>query len=136
MDQRVYEEADFCDVLELMPLEIRRSLSFEQRAAISAAVIQSRRKHAVDVRVGIPLVFTQLYLVFFLGKDTRRATQAKLIERRCGLGQWGMAAMVSLFGLLLTGTGLVAAYYLKSKSGINLFSDMHAKDFLRGFGVW
>jgi hypothetical protein len=136
MVQRVYEEADFCDVLELMPIEIRRSLTFEQRSAISAAVIKSRRRHAVDVRVGIPLLFTQLYLVFFMGKDTRRATQQRLIERRCGLGQWGMAAIVSLFGLLLTGTGLAAAYYVKSKSGINLFSDMHAKDFIRGFGVW
>ena len=136
MVQRAYEEADFCDVLELVPLEIRRTLTFEQRAAISAAVVRSRRKHAVDLRVGIPLLFTQLYLVFLIGKDTRRATQAKLVERRCGLGQWGMAAMMSLFGLLLTGTGVAAAYYLKSKSGINLFSDMHAKDFLRGFGVW
>lgn len=74
MVQRVYEEPEFCEVLELVPLNVRRSLTFEQRSAITQALKQSRRKHAIDIRLTVPLIFTQLYVVLFVGKDLRRAT--------------------------------------------------------------
>lgn len=123
-------------MLERVPKEIRQSLTFEQRAAIAQAVKDSRRKHAVDVRVPIPLVFTQLYLVCFVGRDTRRETQVKLSNRRLGLSQWGTAALMGAFGLAIACVGLTAAYVAKSQSGINLFADLHAKDVLQGLGAW
>lgn len=135
MVTRAYEEPEFCEVLERVPLEIRQSLTFEQRVAISKALMESRRKHAVDVRIPIPLVFTQLYFVCFLGKDGRRETENKLASRRIGFAQWGTAGLMSAFGLALTCVGLTAAYFAKSQTGINLFADLHAKDVLHGLGM-
>ena len=136
MATRAYEEPEFCEVLERVPMEIRQSLSFEQRTAIAQAVRESRKRHSVDVRIPIPLFFTQLYLVCFLGRDSRRETQLKVGKRRLFFAQWGAASLMGVFGMLLTGAGLIAAYVAKSQSGVNLFSDIHAKDVLQSLGAW
>ena len=136
MVNRAYEEPEFCEVLERVPLHIRHSLTFEQRAAIAQAVVETRRKHAVDVRIPIPLVFTQLYLVCLVGRDTRRETLLKLKSRNTGLAQWGTAGLIGAFGLAITCVGLGAAYVAKSQSGIDLFAGTHAKDVLQGLGAW
>jgi hypothetical protein len=135
MVTRAYEEPEFCDVLERVPTDIRQTLTFEQRSAIATAMKESRHKHALDVRVPVPLVFTQFYLVCFIGKDQRRETESKLSSRRIGIAQWGAASLMGVFGLALTCVGLCAAYFAKSQSGINLFADLHAKDVLHGLGL-
>jgi hypothetical protein len=136
MVTRAYEEPAFCEVLERVPKEIRQSLTFEQRSAIAQAVKESQRRHFVDVRIPIPLFFIQLYFVCFLGKDSRRETRVKLGSRRLGLAQWGTAGLMGVFGLALTCAGITAAYVVKSKSGVDLLSDLHAKDVLQGLGAW
>jgi hypothetical protein len=135
MVQRAYEEPEFCEVLERVPLEVRRSLTFEQRAAIGQALRETRRKHAIDIRLPIPLIFTQLYFVLLVGKDLRRSTADKLINRRTEASRWGMAGLLSIFCLVLLVGGLVAAYVVKSKAGVNLMPNSHAKDVLQGLGV-
>lgn len=135
MVQRVYEEPEFCEVLELVPLDIRRSLSFEQRAAITQALKESRRKHAVDIRLTIPLIFTQLYVVLFVGKDLRRKTQEKMLNRRNEAGRWGIAAFLGLGVLVLILALLGGGYVVKSKAGIDLMPNSHASDVVRGLGV-
>ena len=134
MVQRVYEEPEFCEVLELVPLDVRRSLTFEQRSAISQALKQSKRKHAVDIRLTIPLLFTQFYVVLFMGKDLRRATQEKMLNRRGEVGRWGIASILGIGALVFIAALLVAGYVAKSKAGIDLMPNSHASDLVRGLG--
>jgi hypothetical protein len=135
MVQRAYEEPEFNEVLERVPLEVRRSLTFEQRSALGVALRETRRKHTIDLRFPIPLIFTQLYFVLLVGKDLRRDTQDKMISRRTEAGHWGMAAVIGIFVLVLAVAGLAIAYFAKSKAGVDILPDAHAKDVLRGLGV-
>lgn len=128
MVQRVYEEPEFSEVLDRVPLEIRQSLTFEQRSAISQALKESRRKHAIDIRFVIPLIFTQLYFVLFLGKDRRRAIEEKMLERRSSAGRWGLAIILGVGAVGMTVFLLVGAYVAKSKAGIDLMPNSHASD--------
>lgn len=135
MVQRAYEEPEFNEVLERVPLEVRRSLTFEQRAAITEAIKETRRKHKVDIRFVIPLIFTQLYVCFFVGKDLRRDTQLKLIDRRSNASRLAIAWALGLTGLVFLGVMLVSLYVIKSKAGIDLMPNSHAGDILREAGM-
>lgn len=135
MVQRAYEEPEFSDVLERVPLEVRRSLTFEQRSAISAALRETRRKHAIDLRFVIPLIFTQLYVCFFIGKDLRRETQIKMIDRRTNASRLAMAWTLGIASLVVIGGILVSLYVIKSKAGIDLMPNSHASDLLRQAGI-
>jgi hypothetical protein len=135
MVQRVYEEPEFCEVLELVPLDVRQSLTFEQRAAITKALKESGRKHAVDIRLTIPLLFTQLYVVLFVGKDLRRATQDKMLNRRNEAGRWGIAAFLGVAALAVVLALLVGGYVVKSKAGIDVMPNSHVSDVVKGLGI-
>lgn len=135
MVQRVYEEPELSEVLDRVPLEVRQSLTFEQRSAISKALLETRRKHAVDIRFVIPLIFTQLYFVLFIGKDRRRAVQDKMIERRFRAGQFGMAAILAFGALAIALFFLIGGYVAKSRAGIDLFPNSHASDLVKGVGL-
>lgn len=132
MVQRAYEEPELSEVLDRVPLEVRQSLTFEQRAAISKALQETRRNHAVDVRFTIPLVFTQLYFVTFIGKDRRRAVQEKMVERRWNAGRYGIAMLLAASAIALTGFMVVGAYVAKSRAGIDLMPNAHASDLVKG----
>jgi len=134
MVQRAYEEPEFSDVLERVPLEVRRSLTYEQRAAISEALRETRRKHAIDLRFVIPLIFTQLYVCFFVGKDLRRETQIKMIDRRNNASRLAIAWALGITGLVVLGVLFVSLYVIKSKAGIDLMPNSHAGDVLRAAG--
>ena len=135
MVQGVFEEADFSEVLERVPIEVRRTLSFDQRVAITRALRDSRRKHTVDARFVIPLFFTQFYVVLQAGKDLRRDTQITLFERRTNASKWSIAMFLGLGGLALLGVALVLAYIGKSRAGVDLLPNAHAKDVLQGLGI-
>ncbi len=134
MVQRAFEDSTFTDVLERMPTDIRQTLTFEQKAALSQALRESRRKHAVDIRFPIPLLFTQLYVVLFIGKDRRLSTTERIIERRADASRWGMASLLAIGMMVLVGAGLVGAYVAKSRAGIDLLPNSHASDVARDFG--
>lgn len=135
MVQRVYEEAEFSEVLDRVPLEIRQSLTYEQRTAISQALRESRRKHAIDIRFVIPLIFTQLYFVLFIGKDRRRETEARMIERRSEAGRWGIATFIAVSAVVMVLFLAVGAYVAKSRAGIDLLPNAHGSDLAKGLGV-
>lgn len=132
MVQRAYEEPELSEVLDRVPLEVRQSLTFEQRSAISKALKETRRNHAVDVRFSIPLIFTQLYFVTFIGKDRRRAVQEKMVERRSNAGRFGIAMILATGAIALTGFMVVGAYVAKSRAGIDLMPNTHASDLVKG----
>jgi len=135
MVQRVYEEPEFSEVLEKVPLEVRRSLTFEQRSAISAALRESRRNHGIDIRFVIPLFFTQFYVVFQTGKDRRRSTVEQMVDRRIDAVRWGMAGLLGVGGLTALVVGLVLAYLAKSRGGIDLIPNAHGSDVVKGLGI-
>lgn len=132
MVQRAYEEPELSEVLDRVPLEVRQSLTFEQRSAISKALQETRRNHSVDVRFTIPLVFTQLYFVTFIGKDRRRAIQEKLVERRENAGRMGMAMILAVGAVALTCFMVIGTYVAKSRAGIDLMPNAHASDLVKG----
>ena len=135
MVQRAYEEPEFSDVLERVPLEVRRSLTFEQRSAISAALQETRRKHKIDLRFVIPLIFTQLYVCFFIGKDLRRDTELKMIDRRSNASRLAIAWTLGIASLAILIVLAVSLYVLKSKAGIDIMPNSHAGDLLRAAGL-
>jgi hypothetical protein len=135
MVQGVFEEADFSEVLERVPIEVRRTLSFDQRVAITRALQDSRRKHSLDARFVIPFFFTQFYVVFQAGKDLRRDTQTTMIERRTNASRWSIAMLIGLGGMILIGVAVNLAYIGKSRAGIDLLPNAHAKDVLQGLGI-
>jgi hypothetical protein len=113
-------------VVDDVPVDVRASMSEEQIKAVRSA---ARRRHAVDVRFTIPLLFTQIYFVMLVGTDTRRETVAVNRERR---SRAGFHLSTVAIAVLSTAAVLVAAtllYVLKSRSGVNLFSG-HVRDFV------
>ena len=81
------------------------------------------------------MLFTQLYFVVFGGKDRRKTTETRMRNRQIEAGRWSAAGLISVFGLALGLATTCAAYYAKSRSGIDMFAEVHAKDILQGFGL-
>jgi len=75
----------------------------------------------VDLRFGVDLIFSQFYVVLFVGKDRRRQKRQYLPER---VARWGnaIAAILLLMGLNLGITLILFmfAYLVKSAMGIDL----------------
>jgi hypothetical protein len=60
------------------------TLNAEQIQAIRDAVFQCRpaKKHLINIRGFIPLIFARYYFVFLLGRDRRKEKKAVEYERR------------------------------------------------------
>lgn len=118
-------------VVQDLPEQIRAKLSTEQLQAIRKAVGRqgSRSRHAVDVRFVIPLIFTQLYVVFLIGRDTRKETEDVMDDRRSEGGRIVWRAWSVILATIVVFTGLAVLYVVKARAGINLF-DGHLRDWL------
>lgn len=103
------------------------ALGAAQRAEIRAAVLSaSPRRHAVDLRGSIPLVFFRAYFVLLAGRDTRRGNLHVEDERRAravGLGWWTAS---TLLALAVVAAALVGVYHVKCALGIDLIPGKHA----------
>ncbi len=64
--------------------KVYASLTTEQIYAIRKAVFQCRpaKKHLINLRGFIPLIFARYYFVFLLGRDRRHEKQQVDIDRR------------------------------------------------------
>jgi len=116
--------ADF--VVNEVPAGVRTTLTEEQIRAVRSA---AKKRHAVDVRLAIPLVFTQIYFVVLVGKDTRSETVEQFRERRSKAGFQLTSAAAALIAAGAVVVGAVALYIVKSRAGINIFPG-HVRDFL------
>ncbi|MCH7903543.1 MAG: hypothetical protein IH944_03140 [Armatimonadetes bacterium] len=121
-------------VVRDLPVEIRTGMSREQLQAIRKAVSRqtSKRRHFIDVRILIPLIFTQLYVVFLIGRDTRKETEDVMDDRRSEGGKIVLRAWSVILATVVVFTGLVVLYIVKTRAGINLF-DGHLRDWLPFF---
>jgi hypothetical protein len=111
-------------VVDEVPVGVRATMSEQQIKAVRSA---TKKRHAVDIRFTVPLVFTQLYFVLLVGKDTRRETVETHRERRARSGFHLSAAAIAVFATIAVVTGAIVLYVLKSRAGINLFEG-HARD--------
>lgn len=113
-------------VIHEVPTDVRGTMTEEQISAVRNA---ADRRHAVDVRFTVPLVFTSLYFVLLVGKDTRRNTQEVQRESRARAGaHFSTAAIAVLAGIAVITAGIVL-YIVKSRAGIDLFQG-HAGDYV------
>ena len=121
-------------VVQDLPEEIRSKLSREQLQAIRKAVSRpgSKSRYAVDVRFVVPLIFTQLYVVFLIGRDTRKETEDVMDDRRSEGGRIVLRAWSVILATIVVFAGLVVLYVVKTRAGLNLF-DGHLRDVLPFF---
>lgn len=128
-NRRTEEDPFVCEMLYLMPPDaIAPDKELELRRALEKGSARSR--HAVDIRLTLPLIFTQLYFVVQIGKDHRRTVQKEYRERK----QW-LAGRASLVGWALAAAavfvlGFIVLYALKCKAGIDIFKHAHLHDFV------
>jgi hypothetical protein len=110
--------------LQMLEPSILDSFSPSQQQAIEALLTASIPKPApklVDLRFGVDLLFSQFYVVLFVGKDRRRQQRQYLPEQ---MARWGnaIAAVLLLISLNLGITLILFmfAYLVKSAVGIDL----------------
>jgi hypothetical protein len=111
-------------VVDEVPESVRGTMSEEQIKSVRAA---AGRRHAVDLRFTLPLLFNSLYFVVLVGKDTRRETLAVERERRGRAGFHVSGVAVAVLAVVAVVAGAVLLYVVKSRAGIDLFSG-HASD--------
>jgi hypothetical protein len=114
-------------VMQSINPEILNSLSLSQISAIENAIkaTHAQKKHMVDFRGAVNLLFDKFYFVFLMGRDRRVSAQKAEIERRAKAALLGniffIVLVISPF-ILLT---IVFIYLLKVLAGIDLLPGEH-----------
>jgi len=123
-------------VLQHLDPEVLRSLTPGQVEAFVAAIAAEKRarRHRLDLRLSIPLIFRRYYVVLLAGRDVRRATRQSEAERRRHGALAGGLFLIGLALVLLLGPLLLYILYeMKCGLDINFLPDKHAWDVLRDF---
>ncbi len=120
---------------EALPADALRSLTPEQYHALKRALQTQQKRHWLDIRGVIPLVFTQFYFVFLFGPDRRRETQEVLFERRRAVKE-GTAKLIggaalTVFLTLLALSGLAVWYVVKCIVGADILPGFSLSQYLR-----
>jgi hypothetical protein len=121
-------------VLVKIEPDVLASLTEHQFRAIRDAVDQSRpvRRHAIDFRGVLPLLFARYYFVFLAGRDRRagaRDDERRLRDRvltAVGSLALAIAVLVPLLVILI-----LVGYAIKSFIGVDLQPDSHLSDLVR-----
>ena len=113
-------------VLHEVPTDVRATLSEDQIKAVRKA---TDKRHAVDLRITVPLIFTQLYFVLLIGKDTRTQTIDANREQRAQAGVHLSSVAFAVVAAVVVIATAIVLYVLKSKAGINLLPG-HARDYV------
>jgi hypothetical protein len=113
-------------VIHEVPTDVRATMSEDQIKAVRNA---ATKRHSVDIRFTLPLLFTQLYFVLLIGRDTRNETVESNRERRTQAGFHASYVAIGIGAAIAVIATAIVLYVLKSKAGINLFPG-HAHDFI------
>ena len=120
--------------LSRLPRDVLNGLTDQQLSAIRTALgaqIESSR-HAVDLRIRVPLFFRSYYIVLFMGRDRRRSVfnteryRLELLPKGLRRGIFVAASTLVLCVLILCLLTLI--YLLKSAMGIDIFKNIHLYD--------
>jgi len=117
-------------VLTKIDPSIRRTFTATQEHALIDAIRASSplKKHPLDIRGVIPLVFARYYFVFFAGRDRRRSTKQVEAERR-SQGTLTGGLMIFVIGIVpVILVSLFFFYQIKSALGLDLLPDRHLWD--------
>lgn len=91
--------ASDAEFLERIAPEIRKTFSNQQIAAINGAF--RRGRHAVDIRLSVPLPGGRRYLVLLMGKERRSSERRRLERLRQPLLTVMNAVTMTIIGLLI-----------------------------------
>ncbi|CUU02384.1 hypothetical protein GBSOP10_10184 [Armatimonadetes bacterium GBS] len=69
-------------LLQSLPRELVESFTPEQYESLKRALRQYHRRHLVDIRGVIPILFVRYYFVFLFGRDRRTRQEPVSLERR------------------------------------------------------
>lgn len=121
-------------VLAKIEPDVLASLTEHQFRAIRDAVDQSRpvRRHAIDLRGVLPLLFARYYFVFLAGRDRRQ--DARDDERRLRDRLLAAVGAIALAGAVLVPVLVMlvlVGYAIKSFIGVDLQPDTHLLDLVR-----
>ncbi|NRP39432.1 hypothetical protein XMA121_002067 [Marinobacterium sp. xm-a-121] len=120
--------------LSRLPRDVLKGLTDQQLSAIRIALgaqIESSR-HAVDLRIRVPLFFRSYYVVLFMGRDLRRSVFRKeryrleLLPKGLRRGIFVAASTLVLCVLILCLLTLI--YLAKSAMGLDIFKNIHLYD--------
>ena len=120
--------------LSRLPRDVLNGLTDQQLSAIRTALgaqIESSR-HAVDLRIRVPLFFRSYYVVLFMGRDRRRSVfnteryRLELLPKGLRRGIFVAASTLVLCVLILCLLTLI--YLAKSAMGIDIFKNIHLYD--------
>lgn len=120
--------------LSRLPRDVLNGLTDQQLGAIRNALgnqFESSR-HAVDLRIRVPLFFRSYYVVLFMGRDRRRTVinteryRLELLPKglRRGLFVAASTLVLCVFVLCL----LTLIYLVKSAMGLDIFKNIHLYD--------
>ena len=120
--------------LSRLPRDVLNGLTDQQlsaiRTALGAQIASSR--HAVDLRIRVPLFFRSYYVVLFMGRDRRRSVfnteryRLELLPKGLRRGIFVAASTLVLCVLILCLLTLI--YLVKSAMGIDIFKNIHLYD--------
>ena len=120
--------------LSRLPRDVLNGLTDKQLSAIRTALgaqIESSR-HAVDLRIRVPLFFRSYYVVLFMGRDRRRSVfkteryRIEILPKGLRRGIFDAASALVLGVLILCLLTLI--YLAKSAMGIDIFKNIHLYD--------
>jgi len=111
-------------------------LSDEQQQAVYRALLasESDQRHAVDLRLFIPLLFRSYYLVLFAGQDRRKRTldihKIRINRTMRGVLRIFTVSALILLSFLVAAVAFWGLYSLKSSMGIDLIPGFHLTDWV------
>lgn len=111
-------------------------LSDPQIENIRQVLIASEReqRHAIDMRLFIPAIFRNYYIIVFAGRDRRRssleANRLRLARTMRGILRIGTTATLIVLSFAFAALGFWGLYLLKSALGIDLIPGFHLSEWV------
>lgn len=131
------EEESIDTYLRRIPESIRKSWSMEYHQEVEEIikfVIPRPAPKMVDIKFNVNLGISKFYIVLLMGIDRRNQNRQNIPKGFSRIGNWiaGILILIVL-NLAISLVVFMAAYYIKSGLGINLFKNEHLIDKVNQF---
>ena len=128
--ERQQNDPFVAEVFYLTPPDILAKMDEDERRKFRNALSKGKSRHAIDIRLTIPLFFSGVYFVCQVGRDRRAGTGTEYRTRQRSFRNLLSASGLAVACAVAVVVGFVVLYVVKSKSGINLFPNQHLRDFI------
>lgn len=99
--------------LNSLPPDVVASFNSHQLQAMSLAMQTQPRKHSVDFRITLPVLWKKFYLVLLIGAERRTAERRRVERQQHPLWTLGNVSLI----MILIGLGLLAALGISQLRG-------------------